>query len=204
MALSQRRIGCTRCAPPSPLQGACGFSPGLQPRAFDADRLHGDRQWHRGSHRRGIAGPGGPAGQAPPDPYRTGDTPPPWQVSVAPATCRPIGVGARGCLARRVSGAADSRSVHRPRPRPHRYRDHRPTTAFLALTGGRVGHPLIPTNGGGGAVLWRTGAPLGMRRPTIVGARCRLVRRACSAAHFPGTSRWPRLIGRHRHRRTSG
>jgi hypothetical protein len=111
--------------------------------------------------------PSGPAGQAPPDPYRTGDTAPPLEVSVAPATCWPIGVGARRCLARGASGAADCRGVHRPCPRPHRYRDHRSTTAFLALTGGRVGHPLIPTNGGSGAVPWRTRAPLGMRRPTM-------------------------------------
>jgi hypothetical protein len=43
----------------------------------------------------GIAGPTGPAGQAEPDPYRTGDTAPPP-------------VGARRCLARRAGWRGDS------------------------------------------------------------------------------------------------
>jgi hypothetical protein len=134
-----------------------GFSPGF------------DRACTIGNCTAAAIGVGflGPAGQAPPDPYRTGDTAPPLEVSVAPATCWLIGVGARRCLARGASGAADCRGVYRPRAHPHRYRDHRSTTAFLALPGGRVGHPLIPTNGGSGAVPWRTRAPLGMRCPTM-------------------------------------
>ena len=64
--------------------------------AFAADRLHGDRQWHRSSHRRGIAGPGGPAGQAPPDPYTWGlheyaDPQPPARMRLTPTqrSCTP-------------------------------------------------------------------------------------------------------------------
>jgi hypothetical protein len=46
---STQPIDPSRCAPHSPLQGACGLSPGLQPRAFAADRL--------GSDGRGTAAP---------------------------------------------------------------------------------------------------------------------------------------------------
>ncbi len=46
-----RPIDPGACAPHSPLQGACGLSPGLQPRAFAADRP--------GSDGRGTAAPSG-------------------------------------------------------------------------------------------------------------------------------------------------
>jgi len=47
-----------------------------------------------------VCRPSGPAGQAPPDPYKTGDTAPPWQADAAPVMRPPIHVGARRCLAR--------------------------------------------------------------------------------------------------------
>jgi hypothetical protein len=73
-------------APHSPLQGAWGFSPGLQPRAHGW-RRRGKHPWHASTtsptepppcpspHLGVIPGPGGPAGQAPPDPYATGRSP---------------------------------------------------------------------------------------------------------------------------------
>jgi hypothetical protein len=57
----------------------------------------------------GVPGPTGRTGQAPPDPYRTGEcTTHPQQVQIPPRTYRPSPVGARRCLARRAVGAATS------------------------------------------------------------------------------------------------
>jgi hypothetical protein len=71
-------------APSCPLQGACGLSPGLQPRAFAADRP--------GSDGRGTAAPfgvdlpalAGRTGQAAPDPYQGGEVAPPWRPYARP------------------------------------------------------------------------------------------------------------------------
>jgi hypothetical protein len=92
-------IDPSRCAPHSPLQGACGLSPGLKPRAFDPDRP--------GSDGRGTTAPFGVDLPALPGrrvrqrltPTNGGQRP-----TVAP-TCptgdaSPHPVGARRCLAR--------------------------------------------------------------------------------------------------------
>jgi hypothetical protein len=95
-----------------------------------------------------IADPTGPAGQAAPDPYRTGDTAPPCQVGVELETTAPPPVGARRCLARRAGGAAHPRGMDRPRARSHWHCDHRPTTAFAAAPGQQVEHRLTSTGQG--------------------------------------------------------
>jgi hypothetical protein len=91
---------------------------------------------------------------------------------------RPACVGARRCLARRASRRGILRGMHRPPRRPTHHHAHRLTTGFPALRAGRVRHRLTPT---GRRAHRRTVAcmrPTGDARPTCVGARQRLARRA--------------------------
>jgi len=90
-------------------------------------------------------------------------------------------------------GPADSPGVHRLRPRSHRHRDHRPTSAFPALTDRHVRHRLTPSEPGRPTELWpggtRTGDP-----PNVVGAT-RCVARWALGPAFP-SAHAPRLSDR--------
>jgi hypothetical protein len=93
---------------------------------------------------RRCSGPAGPAGQAPPDPYKLG-TAPHRRTRMRDRGCgTPPSVGARRCLARRARGAAHA--GRRPACGDHR---ERPPTGFRgdmpALPGRRVRHRLTPT-----------------------------------------------------------
>jgi hypothetical protein len=132
------------------------------------------------SPNRRFAGLTRPAGQALPDPYRTGE----GSATIARTGCTgdapPRHVGARRCLARRATGAATTVAridhVAAPpgtRPSPH--------PGFPALAGRRVRHRLTPTHD-----AWhRPMAGIGRTADAAshpVGARRCLARRATGAA----------------------
>jgi hypothetical protein len=101
---------------------------------------------HRRSAMVSFAGPHGPAGQAPPDPYKTGPTPqrqtrPPDRGWVA------HGVGARRCLARPRHQARETHGRYRPVAMA---KGHCPTDDGCRCrpVGRRVRHRLTPTRRG--------------------------------------------------------
>ena len=156
--------GLGRSMVPSPLQGACGFSPGLQPRAHSVIGI-------RTLATVVIAGPGGPAGQAAPDPYRTG---------IAPTRRARMPDGGR--LAYPCRGEAPPRPPRSRRgnlrgAQPARlaretHRQSRTACSLPALPGWRVTHRLTPTGWG---VTQRPHAHRSPRRWTIPhrGQACR-------------------------------
>jgi|GEM_PF-3312856 len=152
----------------------------------------------------GIPGPRGPAGQAPPDPYRTEAC-----TTHAPSVQAPLGNAPRipcPCRgealprpprhpARQTPRGAHPRGRSSPRPGAHH-----PTTRFPALTGRRVRHRLTPTGRGSHTTDACSHRPhRGRSAPTCVGARRCLARPRRMARGMPwhmsaggdGHGRWP-------------
>jgi hypothetical protein len=140
-----------------------------------------------------IAGPPGPAGQAPPDPYTRRLHRPTVAGRGSTADPPPTPVGARRCLARRAAGAADCRGVHRPRARCHRCRDDRPTTVLPALPGRRVRRSLTPTRAVGVPANVGVHAPYDGYLPN----QCRGEALPRPPRRGRGDSAWPTRLARH-------
>jgi hypothetical protein len=113
-------------------------------------------------------------------------------------------VGARRCLARRATGAANTRGMHRPVRRSCWHRHHRPTGGLPALPGRWVRHRLTPTRRGSVAAH-----PCRHRlhrgcTDRLVGARRCLARRASRRGILRGMHRPVRRSCWHRHHRPTG
>jgi hypothetical protein len=130
--------GLGRSMVPSPLQGACGFSPGLQPRAHSVIGI-------RTLATVVIAGPDGPAGQAPPDPYPTGRSP---TRAGMPRTGQTRRNPCRGEALPRPLGLRPGNGRSGIDPRPLHTAERSSRHALPALAGRRVRHRLTPTGWG--------------------------------------------------------